>query len=278
MADWVLVPSLVALRNAFNAVNPNRDKSSDGSIGDPAHASSSSDHNPDETGNVPIDDADSTNEVHAIDVDDTGPWPDGFSMMKAVRQLVTDHRSGAENRLRYIIYERTIWSASWGWTASAYDGSNPHDKHAHFSASYNSARERDTSPWNIGYVEDEMTPAEFRAILSDPGVAALMRALPWQYQGGGIPEGMSTLGVLNAVHGAGVTAAARDAAEAARDAAQTALIQQVLAAAGNPMTEAQFQETLDLMRQAATDAGRAAVQVLEAKLAAAAQAEADALS
>ncbi|WP_446217406.1 hypothetical protein [Micromonospora sp. IBHARD004] len=45
--------------------------------------------------------------------------------------------------------------------------------------------------------EDTMTPAEFSAILRDPTVAAQMRALPWQYVGGGIPPGKSTLGVLN---------------------------------------------------------------------------------
>lgn len=44
---------------------------------------------------------------------------------------------------------------------------------------------------------DDMTPAEFAKILDDPTVAAKMRALPWQYRGGGIPAGMSTLGVIN---------------------------------------------------------------------------------
>ena len=52
MASWILVPCLVALRNEFNQLAPNRDKASDGSIGDTSHAASSSDHNPDETGNT----------------------------------------------------------------------------------------------------------------------------------------------------------------------------------------------------------------------------------
>ncbi|MEU2616203.1 hypothetical protein ABZ570_32245 [Micromonospora sp. NPDC007271] len=47
--------------------------------------------------------------------------------------------------------------------------------------------------------DDTMTPAEFSAILSDPAVAAQMRALPWQYVGGGIPAGTSTLKVLNTI-------------------------------------------------------------------------------
>ncbi|MFE0592731.1 N-acetylmuramoyl-L-alanine amidase [Micromonospora echinospora] len=48
--------------------------------------------------------------------------------------------------------------------------------------------------------EDDMTPAEFLAILRDPAVAAEMKRLPWQYAGGGIPAGLSTLGVLNATY------------------------------------------------------------------------------
>ncbi|SCL14532.1 peptidoglycan recognition protein family protein [Micromonospora inyonensis] len=45
--------------------------------------------------------------------------------------------------------------------------------------------------------EDDMTPAQFLAILQDPAVARTMRALPWQYVGGGIPTDYSTLRVLN---------------------------------------------------------------------------------
>lgn len=169
---WVLTPALVALRDAFNRVAPNRDKTSDGSIGDQAHADSVSDHNPDETGAVPIHDADTVDEVHAIDVDEDLRAADArgaFTMMRAVRQLVEDHRTGREARLRYIIYERTIWSASWGWAAREYTGANPHDKHAHFSGSYDTAKERDTSPWNLGYVEDDMpTIQEFLAADVDP--------------------------------------------------------------------------------------------------------------
>ncbi|MEV0326426.1 N-acetylmuramoyl-L-alanine amidase [Micromonospora echinospora] len=48
--------------------------------------------------------------------------------------------------------------------------------------------------------EDDMTPAEFLAILRDPAVAAEMKRLPWQYTGGGIPAGLSTLSVLNSTY------------------------------------------------------------------------------
>ncbi|MFI6229904.1 N-acetylmuramoyl-L-alanine amidase [Micromonospora echinospora] len=48
--------------------------------------------------------------------------------------------------------------------------------------------------------EDDMTPAEFLAILRDPAVSAEMKRLPWQYTGGGIPAGLSTLSVLNSTY------------------------------------------------------------------------------
>lgn len=147
MPEWILVPCLVALRNDFNRLAPDRDKASDGSVGDAAHADSVSDHNPDETGHVPISDSDKINEVHAIDVDSSGPWPTRQSMESIVQHLLARCRSGQERRLRYIIYGRRIWSASSDWVQKAYAGSNPHIAHAHFSASYDTTREADASPW-----------------------------------------------------------------------------------------------------------------------------------
>lgn len=152
--DWVLVACLVSLRGEFNRLAPSRDRSSDGSIGDSAHASSSSDHNPDETGATPSEDADSRNEVHAIDVDADLRKP-GWSMAKAVEVIVTRHRDGRDNRLQNVIYNRRIWSRSWGWTARTYTGSNPHDKHAHFSSRYTTAQESDTRSWGLLEADDD---------------------------------------------------------------------------------------------------------------------------
>ncbi len=164
---WVLVPCLVSLRTEFNALAPSRDKSSDGSIGDRAHASSSSDHNPDETGATPYEDADSLDEVHAIDVD-VDLRVDGWSMAKSVEVIVRRHRTGADDRLQNVIYNRRIWSRSWGWTAREYTGSNPHDHHAHFSSRYTTAQERDTSAWGLLEEDDTMalTDADVQKIAS----------------------------------------------------------------------------------------------------------------
>lgn len=148
MAAWVLVPCLISLRSEFDTLAPNRDKASDGSVGDTSHGASSSDHNPDETGNTPSEDADSKNEVHAIDVD-RDLNRSGWSMERAVQVIVLRHRSGADNRLQNVIYNKRIWSRSWGWTARVYTGPNPHDKHAHYGARYTTTQENDTRPWGL---------------------------------------------------------------------------------------------------------------------------------
>jgi hypothetical protein len=165
MASWILVPCLVSLRNEFNELAPDRDKASDGSIGDTSHAASSSDHNPDETGNTPYEDADSKNEVHAIDVDDDLRKP-GWSMTRALEIIITRHREGRDNRLQNVIYNRRIWSASWGWTARSYTGANAHTEHAHFSARYTTSQESDTRPWGL-LEEDDVTKSEFTAWMTE---------------------------------------------------------------------------------------------------------------
>jgi hypothetical protein len=146
--DWVLVPCLQQLNAELWEISPNRDMASSGTIGDQAHADRVSDHNPDETGAVPIHDADKINEVHALDVDSDLRTP-GLSMAEIVAFIVGRCRSGAENRLRYVIYARTIYEATRGWKARAYTGADPHINHAHFSASYDTAREASRASWHM---------------------------------------------------------------------------------------------------------------------------------
>jgi hypothetical protein len=159
MADWILVPCLVRLRSEFNIIAPNRDKSSDGSIGDAAHQATQSDHNDDEVGNVPIRDADKIHEVHAIDVDVDLREP-GLTMETVVQFLLKRCRAGAEKRLRYIIFNRRIWEQSNGWKQQTYNGSNPHDHHAHFSASYTTSLEASTASWHLEDIPVALTSAD----------------------------------------------------------------------------------------------------------------------
>jgi hypothetical protein len=154
-----LVPCLVRLRTDFDWLFPGRDRASDGWIGDPAHQARDSDHNPDGRGLV-----------HAIDVDnDLSAMAD---MQAFVDHLVARCQTGAENRLTYIIYRRRIWSASWNWRARRYGGSNPHDKHAHFSASDTPSRERSTASWRLEEVPVALTDADKKWLAADNDRAA----------------------------------------------------------------------------------------------------------
>ncbi|WP_229072262.1 hypothetical protein [Actinoplanes sp. DH11] len=175
MADWVLVPCLVRLRAELNGIAPGRDKKSDGTIGDRAHRASVSDHNDDETGRVPIRDADSKHEVHAFDADADLRTPN-LTMEMVVRHLLRRCRSGAEKRLRYIIYNRRIWEASNGWRQRAYTGSSPHTEHAHFSASYETAREVDTSSWRLEDIPVALTDADKKWLSAQIDAAATRAA------------------------------------------------------------------------------------------------------
>jgi len=159
MTAAVLIPCGVRLRSDFNLIAPGRDKASDGWIGDTAHQQETSDHNPDETGSVPVHDADKVNEVHAVDVDDDLRQPD-LTMEDVVQFLLGRCRSGEERRLRYIIFNRRIWEASNGWRQRTYTGASPHTEHAHFSFSYETALEADTRPWLEGLMDMALTAAE----------------------------------------------------------------------------------------------------------------------
>ncbi|MEV6306765.1 hypothetical protein AB0M02_45720 [Actinoplanes sp. NPDC051861] len=166
MADWVLVPCLVQLRTELNRIAPDRDKTSDGTIGDRAHQATVSDHNDDEVGRVPIYDADSKHEVHAFDADDDLRTPN-LTMEMVVQHILARSRSGAENRLRYIIYNRRIWEASNRWKQRAYTGSSPHTEHAHFSASYVTSREANTTSWRLEDIPVALTDADKRWLTTE---------------------------------------------------------------------------------------------------------------
>lgn len=153
-----LVPCLEQLREEFDGVAPQRDTASDGWIGDPAHQLSVSDHNNDETGRVPVYDADRNPEVHGLDVD--ADLNNGVDMERYVQHILARCRSGAERRLRYVIYYDRIWEASNGWKKRAYTGPNKHREHAHFSASYETKHEASTASWTLQEVPVSLTPQD----------------------------------------------------------------------------------------------------------------------
>lgn len=138
MSSWTLTIGLQNLRAQINEWAPNRDTTSDGTIGDAAHAAeSASGHNPDDTkGSHPEwnGDPDSKPEVRAIDVDTD--FNNGVSAQTFVDHIVSLKPSSV---LRYVIYNRKIYEASNGWKSRAYTGESAHTEHIHFSGAYSQA-------------------------------------------------------------------------------------------------------------------------------------------
>lgn len=141
----MLTPGMKNLGNQFNKAWPNRDGTTDGAIGDYAHSQGTSGHNPDDTShdNAEWDsDSDNTSEVRAIDVD-KDLNSSGTSM-----QDVIDHMRGLKDLssvIRYMIYNKKIYSASNGFNPENYSGSNSHTEHAHFSGAYTQSSDQNTT-------------------------------------------------------------------------------------------------------------------------------------
>ncbi len=193
----ILVPCLVSLRDEFNAVSPRRDRSSDGWLGDQRHALTSSDHNGDESGRTPYEDADLVDEVHGLDVDDSGPWPSVGWFDRKVEEIVTAHWAGRDDRLQNVIRNGRIASRTWGWTWRTYTGPNGHYEHAHFSSRYTTAQENDTSPWGVAPDPEDfdMTQDEFNDRMDTWWSSRMNPANTDLYPKGAV-SGTSALGLL----------------------------------------------------------------------------------
>lgn len=154
---------------AVNAKWPGRDKASDGTIGDAAHATRSSDHNPWVVLNgVGI--------VRARDVD-----VDGIDVAWCVEELRKLGQAG-DPRLNpggYVISNRRITKPDWsGW--SVYTGANAHDHHFHTSYSTAAAGFDSQAPWAfLGGPAVPLAPV----MSSSAGSADAMRSLAFGMMG-----------------------------------------------------------------------------------------------
>jgi hypothetical protein len=136
-AAWVVTVGLTNWRNQINVRFPNRDKKSDGTIGDLSHQlESASGHNPDITGKAEWRDGDKLNEVRAWDMDSDLFDKFGYTAEKLVQYLVGLGRTGKYLPWRYLIYKRRIWRKATGWVTQTYNGPSPHDEHIHFSGDF----------------------------------------------------------------------------------------------------------------------------------------------
>lgn len=131
---WVLTRGLTTWRNEINTTFPNREKYTDGSVGDSSHSGSTSGHNPDRTGRAEYRDGDAKDEVRAIDVDKD--LRSTVTMEQVIQYLVRMGRAGVYLPFRYFIYRGRIWRKATGWKTEVYTGANKHDQHAHFSGDY----------------------------------------------------------------------------------------------------------------------------------------------
>lgn len=123
---WYLNPALTHFRNEVNTRWPNRDKTTDGTIGDPRHQLSKSDHNQDPDGSV-----------DAWDMD-----VDGVPVATVIAAALK-HES-----IQYVIYNRKITSRSKPGglgTWHPYEGDSPHTEHVHFNT--RESYENSTKPW-----------------------------------------------------------------------------------------------------------------------------------
>lgn len=141
--------SLDTLLAQVNEAWPNRNKASDGWIGDAAHAAVKSEHNPNSAG-----------VVTAIDI--THDPANGADMNKLAAELVKSN----DNRMWYIIFNKRIYEVGVGW--QAYYGVNDHTKHLHISTNQSASLYDDARRWSIG-----AGPAQKEEEVSRPTIETL---------------------------------------------------------------------------------------------------------
>ena len=160
---YALAPSLVVWRAELNARWPQRDKTSDGWIGDTAHSARVSDHN-----------VGARNLVHAFDSDEDldGNPADGGPELAGIAEML---RASQDHRVKYVIYEGRIFAGRFGpapWAWRTYSGVNAHRRHLHLSIHSTVAAETDTRSWfpamtpHVPQEDDMPTPAELVAALN----------------------------------------------------------------------------------------------------------------
>jgi hypothetical protein len=113
------------LREQFDDSFPDRDRSSDGWIGDTRHSARPSDHNPDAKTGV----------VRAIDVDRDVSGSAKPDLMPDIADQIRLAAKAGDKRIAYVIFAGRIASPRMGWRWRKYKGSNPHNAHCHISFS-----------------------------------------------------------------------------------------------------------------------------------------------
>jgi endonuclease G, mitochondrial len=139
--QWRIARALDALRSQMNARAPARSRSSDGAIGDAAHATRNSDHNPwVRDGDLGV--------VTAVDI--THDPAGGCDAGELANAIV----SSRDRRVKYVIWNRRIANSvaidgAAPWTWRPYGGANPHNKHVHVSVRPEKIAYDDAAQWSV---------------------------------------------------------------------------------------------------------------------------------
>jgi hypothetical protein len=187
--SWVVVPNLDEAKTQLDARFPNRDKASDGGIGNLAHQKESSSHNPDKTGKPEHRDGDSKDEVRARDFDADLRDP-SVNMEQVVQHWVNLARQGKLWWVRYIIYKRRIWHKRDNYVTRNYTGKNTHDKHVHVNSEFTQAADdvRGTN-WGLNDINTPAPQPHIREPLVVDGELGPKTIRRWQEVMGTTPDG-----------------------------------------------------------------------------------------
>ena len=132
------------LRYEINTAWPERDTASDGWAASAAHhaANPNSDHDPDPTSHP-------AGIVRAIDIDEDlfGTHGADPKAANALANRIVQRAKDGDNRIRYVIFEGQITSATSAWKWRKYTGHNSHAHHIHVS--FTTAGDRDGHTFRI---------------------------------------------------------------------------------------------------------------------------------
>jgi hypothetical protein len=124
------------LREQFDDTYPDRDRASDGWIGNRAHQNNPSDHNPDAEGIV-----------RAIDIDRDLAGRSKPDLMPYVANQIRLAARAGDKRISYVIFNGKIASRKTLFRWVTYRGVSPH--HAHCHISFTKKGDADGSFFNI---------------------------------------------------------------------------------------------------------------------------------
>ncbi len=159
---WRAAASLTKFIQQINDLAPDRSKKSDGTVGDAAHQSRQSDHNPwikDGPSRV----------VSAADI--THDPDKGCDCDLIVKSLIESR----DKRIKYIIWDKKIWRSYdkptvKAWDAQDYRGSNPHTKHLHLSVNSQKKHYDNIDPWDVTPLAKSAIDIVIGNILAEAGL------------------------------------------------------------------------------------------------------------